>query len=40
MEYKRIIIKLIEGMNEKEEKEFLRTLYTITMRHVKKKTVG
>lgn len=36
MEYKRIIIKLVEGMNEEEEREFLKVLYTITIRHVRK----
>lgn len=37
MEYKRIIIKLVDEMNEEEEKEFLKMLYTITIRHIKGK---
>ena len=36
MEYKRIIIRLLEEMEEKKEEEFLRILYTITIRHVRK----
>lgn len=37
MEYKRIIIELVDRMNEEEEKEFLKMLYTITIRHVRKR---
>jgi len=34
MEYKRVIIKLLEGMEEEKEEEFLKVLYTIIIRHV------
>ena len=36
MEYKRIIIRLLEGMEEEKEEEFLRILYTVTIRHVRR----
>lgn len=36
MEYKRIIIRLLERMEEEKEEEFLRILYTITIRHVRR----
>lgn len=36
MEYKRAIIRLLEEMEEKKEEEFLRILYTITIRHVRR----
>lgn len=36
MEYKRVIIKLLEGMEEEKEEEFLKMLYTITIRHIRK----
>lgn len=37
MKYKRIIIRLVEEMREEEEKEFLKMLYTITIRHMRQR---
>lgn len=34
MKYKGLIIEMVRNINETEEKEFLRVIYTILIRHV------
>lgn len=34
MQYKRLIIRMVESMDEDAEEEFLRIIYTIVIRHV------
>lgn len=38
-EYKRIIIQLLEKMDDQKDEEFLKILYTIIIRHTKAASV-